>query len=127
MADNRLTSLALELQELVWSSYWTNEVLPQLMEAHRVKHAMLEDQPVEHPWSILDAYLVHQFQLYGNYIPHLNEVHLPQGFSKSGLWNSYKATVGEDDAMTKSSFCLLWSARYPSVKIDTTSNTINNY
>jgi hypothetical protein len=66
----------------------------------------------------MSRYMERQFKLFGQYIPNANEVHLPVGFSKSGMHLTYTAFVGEDDAMDQGTFGRHWATRYPRVKIN---------
>ena len=63
-------------------------------------------------------WMENQFYMFGQYVPHMQEVHLPVGFSKSGMWSSYVTKVGKEEAMDQSSFGRLWKAEYPAVKIN---------
>jgi hypothetical protein len=57
------------------------------------------------------------FKTFGQYIPNKDEMHMPVGFTKLGMYESYKRNVGAAEAMEQSTFGRCWTAYFPRVKI----------
>lgn len=58
-----------------------------------------------------------RFKMWGNYVPNLQEVHLPCLFSKVSEWTTYRSRVGKDEALDFATFCRYWKSEFPAVKI----------